>query len=97
METTGRKTGQPRRVPLARGPRDGASMTLISVHGRRADWVRNIEAEPKVRLRSGFRWRTGLATLTELTPHALARFNAMGRAFPLEGSPAVLVQVDLAP
>jgi hypothetical protein len=42
IETVGRRTGKQRRTPLARGPFDGDTAWLISVHGRHASWVKNL-------------------------------------------------------
>ncbi|MGK8554433.1 nitroreductase/quinone reductase family protein [Nocardia gipuzkoensis] len=53
LETTGRHSTQPRRIPLARGPMDGTVMSLISVHGTHADRVRNVQVDPRVRCGSG--------------------------------------------
>ncbi len=61
LETTGAKTGQPRRVPLT-GRADATGVWVISQHGRRAGWARNIAAHPKVRVRIGDQWRSGTAT-----------------------------------
>ncbi|WP_107659189.1 nitroreductase family deazaflavin-dependent oxidoreductase [Nocardia suismassiliense] len=60
LETTGAKTGQPRRVPVTVSI-DEQGAWLISQHGRRSGWARNIVADPKVRLRQGKRWYTGTA------------------------------------
>jgi len=62
LETTGRKSGQPRRTPVSKGL-DRATNTfwIVAEHGRRSAYVRNIEADPRVRLRIGRRWRTGTA------------------------------------
>jgi deazaflavin-dependent oxidoreductase (nitroreductase family) len=69
LETTGAKSGQPRRVPLA-GRADDNGVWVISQHGRRAGWAYNIAADPKVRVRvnsSGdYKWRTGTATFEPL-------------------------------
>jgi deazaflavin-dependent oxidoreductase (nitroreductase family) len=62
LETTGRKSGRPRRNPVTNGLDDGA-FWIVAEHGRRASYVRNIEADPHVRLRIGRRWRTGTARL----------------------------------
>ncbi|MFE3445048.1 nitroreductase family deazaflavin-dependent oxidoreductase [Nocardia sp. NPDC059180] len=98
IETTGRRSGLQRRKPLARGITDGTVMSLVSVHGRRADWVRNIEADSRVRLRTGLRWRTGIATIEPLTAQELARFNNYIRTaadrFAIDGTEQVLVRVD---
>jgi deazaflavin-dependent oxidoreductase (nitroreductase family) len=61
LETTGAKTGQPRRVPLT-GRADDAGVWVISQHGRRAGWAHNIAANPRVRVRIDDQWRTGIAT-----------------------------------
>jgi deazaflavin-dependent oxidoreductase (nitroreductase family) len=88
LETTGRKTGRPRRTPVGNGleddtltppaassrhrlaPRRSASppslhsastFWLVSEHGYASDYVRNIQANPRVRVKVGGRWRTGTA------------------------------------
>jgi deazaflavin-dependent oxidoreductase (nitroreductase family) len=61
LETIGRKSGEPRRVPLAGGA-DDTGVWVISQHGRRAGWAHNIAANPKVRVRINDQWRTGTAT-----------------------------------
>ena len=60
LETTGRKSGQPRRTPVGNGL-DGDTFWIVAEHGRRANYVRNIEANPRVRVNVGGRWRTGVA------------------------------------
>ena len=61
LETVGRKSGEPRRVPLA-GRTDDTGVWVISQHGRRAGWAYNIAANPRVRVRVDNQWRTGTAT-----------------------------------
>ena len=46
LETTGAKSGQPRRVPLT-GHADDGGVWVISQHGRRAGWAHNIAADPE--------------------------------------------------
>ena len=60
LETRGRKSGQPRRVPVGRAL-DGDTLWVVAEHGRKAVYVKNIEADPHVRVRVGTRWRPGLA------------------------------------
>jgi deazaflavin-dependent oxidoreductase (nitroreductase family) len=67
LETTGRRTGLPRRTPVCDGL-DGETFWLVAQRGREADWVRNIEANPRVRVKvSGLRarWRTGTAHILD--------------------------------
>ena len=61
LETIGRKSGEPRRVPLA-GRADDTGVWVISQHGRRAGWAYNIAANPNVRVRVNNQWRSGTAT-----------------------------------
>jgi len=60
LETTGAKSGQPRRVPLT-GRADDSGVWVVSQHGHRAGWAHNIAADPKVRVRVNNVWRTGTA------------------------------------
>ena len=60
LETTGAKSGQPRRVPLT-GRADDSGVWVVSQHGKRAGWAHNISADPKVRVRVNNEWRNGTA------------------------------------
>lgn len=60
LETTGRKSGLPRITPIG-GRKVGRTFWLVAAHGTRAAYVRNIEADPRVRLRLRTRWYTGTA------------------------------------
>ena len=59
LETTGRKTGEPRRTPVGKAL-DGDTLWVLAEH-RRGGYVRNIEANPRVRVRIGRTWRDGTA------------------------------------
>jgi deazaflavin-dependent oxidoreductase (nitroreductase family) len=50
LETTGRRTGLARRTPVCDGL-DGQTFWLIAQSGRHADWIQNIEADPRVRVK----------------------------------------------
>jgi deazaflavin-dependent oxidoreductase (nitroreductase family) len=52
LTTTGRRTGLPREIEIWHALLDGRYY-LISELRERADWVRNILAEPRVRFRVG--------------------------------------------
>jgi deazaflavin-dependent oxidoreductase (nitroreductase family) len=66
IETIGRKSGQPRQTPVGDG-RDGNTLWVVAEHGRRAGYVLNLIANPRVRVRvrQGRRmvWLTGTATI----------------------------------
>jgi deazaflavin-dependent oxidoreductase (nitroreductase family) len=96
IETVGRRTGQQRRTPLARGPLDGDTTWLISVHGRHASWVKNLEDSPTVRLRIKGRWRTGRASVVRYDPEIIRRFNRYARSGPVTvGFDPALIRIDL--
>ncbi|MEV6022496.1 nitroreductase family deazaflavin-dependent oxidoreductase [Streptomyces sp. NPDC052036] len=60
LETTGRVSGLPRRTPLG-GRRIGGSFWLVSEHGEKSQYIRNIQADPRVRVRIRGRWYAGTA------------------------------------
>ncbi|GAA2247507.1 MULTISPECIES: nitroreductase/quinone reductase family protein [Streptomyces] len=97
LETTGRVSGLPRRTPVG-GRRVGGSFWLVSEFGERSQYVRNIQADPRVRVRVRGRWHTGTARLLpDDDPLArlrtLPRFNSAAvRAF---GAGLLTVRVDL--
>ena len=62
LETTGRVSGQPRHTPIG-GRLDGDTFWFVSMHGDSSNYMRNIKADNKVRVRIGGRWRTGRANL----------------------------------
>jgi deazaflavin-dependent oxidoreductase (nitroreductase family) len=67
LETTGRRTGLPRRTAVCDGL-DGETFWLVAQRGRSPGWMRNIEADPRVRIRvSGLRtgWRAGTAHILD--------------------------------
>jgi deazaflavin-dependent oxidoreductase (nitroreductase family) len=61
LETIGRKTGQVRRVPVS-AQFDNNGAWVISQHGTRSGWGRNIADNPNIRMRQGNQWRAGVAT-----------------------------------
>lgn len=64
VETTGRKSGQTRRTVVGY-TRSGSTVWVVAEQGRHAGYVRNLEANPQVRLRLGGRWRPAIATLVD--------------------------------
>jgi deazaflavin-dependent oxidoreductase (nitroreductase family) len=57
LETRGRKTGKPRRTPVGDG-QSRKSVWLVAEHGMKAGYVRNVERDPRVRmkLREGLKY-----------------------------------------
>jgi deazaflavin-dependent oxidoreductase (nitroreductase family) len=97
LETTGRRSGQPRLTPVGKAL-DGDTLWVIAEHGRKAGYVLNIEANPRVRVRVGRRWRTGTARALpdddwRARQREMPRLN--GAMVRLMGSEPVTVRVDL--
>jgi deazaflavin-dependent oxidoreductase (nitroreductase family) len=100
LETHGRRTGLPRHTPVGNGL-SGDVFWLISAHGRQADYVRNIEAEPRVRVKVGRCWRAGTAVLLP-TDDPIARSRTLphrwdARLGRLIASEPLTVRIDLEP
>jgi deazaflavin-dependent oxidoreductase (nitroreductase family) len=99
LETTGRKSGQPRRTPVGRVI-EGDTVWIVAEHGRRAAYVRNIEADPRVRIKLGRRWRTGTAhPAPDDDPRARLREMPATHAATvrLMGTDLLAVRIDLDP
>lgn len=95
VETTGRCSGQPRRTPVGEG-RVGDRFWIVAEHGHDANYVRNLVANPqvRVRVRRGLRsqWVDGVARVLESDdPHA--RQRELCRWHPLRMFNAALVRV----
>ncbi|MBQ0998870.1 nitroreductase/quinone reductase family protein [Streptomyces nigra] len=97
LETTGRVSGLPRRTPVG-GRRVGNEFWLVSEFGDRSQYIRNIKADPRVRVRVKGRWHTGTAHLlpdddTTARLRALPRLNSA--AVRRIGVGQLTVRVDL--
>ncbi|MFI9383620.1 nitroreductase/quinone reductase family protein [Kutzneria sp. NPDC052558] len=60
LETTGRRSGLPRRTPIG-GRLVGRVFWLVSEYGEKSQYVRNIRADARVRVRIRGRWHAGVA------------------------------------
>jgi deazaflavin-dependent oxidoreductase (nitroreductase family) len=98
LETTGRKSGLPRRTPIG-GRRIGREFWFVSEYGEKSQYVRNIQAHPHVRVRIWGRWYDGTAHLLP-QDDARARLRALPRlnsaAVRAVGTNLLTVRVDLA-
>jgi len=95
LETRGRRSGRPRRVPVGNGRR-GQDFWIIAEHGYRAGYVRNLSHDPRVRvrLRIGlrYRWVDGIATVLP-DDDPLARQRRVIRWHPLRALNAMNVRL----
>ncbi len=80
---------------------DGDTFWLVAAHGTQADYVRNLQASPRVRVKAGGAWRAGTAVVLP-GDDALARSRtlpyqwdaAIGR---MMASAPLTIRVDLDP
>lgn len=99
LETRGRKTGLPRQTPVGNGL-DGDTFWIVTEHGPKAGYVRNIAADPRVRVFVEGRWRTGTAQALPYDDprerqRSLPALNA--RVVRLMGTDLMTVRIDLDP
>jgi deazaflavin-dependent oxidoreductase (nitroreductase family) len=98
LETTGRKSGLPRQVPVGNGLR-GSEFWIVTEHGYAADYVKNIQNNPRVRVKVGRGWREGTARLLP-DDDAAARLRFLKRPVNdalvrLVGTEHLTIRVDL--
>lgn len=98
LETTGRKSGKPRHTPLG-GSRVGDQFWFVSEFGEKSQYIRNIKANPHVRVRLRGRWHNGTAhLLPDDDPHerlrSLPQLNSFGVR--TAGTNLLTVRVDLS-
>jgi deazaflavin-dependent oxidoreductase (nitroreductase family) len=99
LETIGRKSGEPRRTPVSQGLERGTdTFWIVAEMGRQAGYVRNIEANPRVRIRLRRGWREGTAHLLDgedarARLGSISRLNAAGVR--TMGTSLLVVRVDL--
>jgi len=109
IETVGHASGTRRRTPVGNGL-VGDTFWLIAEHGHQASYVRNLEHDPRVRVkvRHGLRygWRTGTAqVVADDDPTARQRELSRGhpiraitaRAVRVMGTTLLTIRVDLDP
>ncbi len=98
LETRGRKTGLPRRVPVGNGLR-GSTFWIVTEHGYAADYVKNIQQHPRVRVKVGRRWYEGTAhVLPDDDPYQRLRWlrrPVNDTLLRLVGTQQLTIRVDL--
>jgi deazaflavin-dependent oxidoreductase (nitroreductase family) len=99
LETRGRTTGEPRTTPVGNGlEAEGHRFWIVAEHGLQSGYVKNIQADSRVRVKVGRRWRTGTAqVLVEDDPlrrqQSMPRRNA--RAVRRFGTDLLTIRIDL--
>jgi deazaflavin-dependent oxidoreductase (nitroreductase family) len=98
LETIGRKSGEPRQVPVGNGLR-GDDFWIVTEHGRHSAYVKNIEANPRVRVRLGRTWLRGTAHILE-DDDPYERLRWLGRAandtlLRMVGTEHLVIRIDL--
>ena len=100
IETTGRKSGEPRLNPVGNGLSDDRrTFWLVAEQGRHAQYVKNLMAEPRVRVRVGKDWFEGRAqVLADDDP--VARLKKIGGTVNglfvrMVGTDLLTVRIDL--
>jgi deazaflavin-dependent oxidoreductase (nitroreductase family) len=98
LETTGRKSGQKRVTPVGNGLR-GDVFWIVTEHGWASAYVKNIQADPRVRVKVGRRWRAGTAhILPDDDPYERMRMLDRGvndATVRLVGTEHLVIRVDL--
>lgn len=100
VETTGRRSGKRRRTVVGMNI-DGDTGWVVAEHGRQAGYVRNLEADPNVRVRVGRAWRPARARIVaEDDPQArLDTFSRPSHVAAVRrfGTDLMSVRFDLTP
>lgn len=100
VETTGRRSGRPRQIPVGGRLVGDRAYWLVAADGRHADYVRNILADPRVRVRVHGRWRAGVATILDDDPprRRLVKLNPFNSAFlAIAAKDPLTIRIDLLP
>jgi len=99
IETRGRRSGK-RRVNVVGMHVEGSTGWVVAEQGRHAGYVRNLEAQPDVRVCLARRWRAAHASLVP-DDDAEARLAAFSRSHAATvrrfGTQLLTVRFDLAP
>jgi deazaflavin-dependent oxidoreductase (nitroreductase family) len=98
LETIGRKSGQPRQTPVGNGLR-GEHFWIVTEHGYGSAYVKNIQANPRVRVNVRGEWRSGTAhILPDEDPYErmrLLRRHMNDTVVRAMGTEHLVIRVDL--
>ena len=97
IETVGRRSGLARQTPVG-GRLEGSTFWVVTEFGRASNYVRNVEANPRVRVQIKGRRHTGSAHLLP-EDDSRARLNQLPRlnslAVRLVGTDLLTMRIDL--
>ena len=99
VETSGRRTGRPRQTPVG-GRLCGDTFWLVVGDRSRSQYVKNIEADPTVRVRAHRHWYTGTAHVLvhDNARHRLMTMNPINSVFIwIAGTDLATIRIDLDP
>ncbi len=88
-----------RQIPVLNGLH-GDVFWIVAHHGRAAAYVKNLEADPRVRVKAGGQWRVGRATVLpdDNTWERLPAIHPRARATAKQmGTDLLTIRVDLDP
>lgn len=97
VETTGWRTGRKHQVPVGARLQDD-SVSFVAAHASKAHYIKNIQANPRVRVQIGRCWREGVAHLVpeDDAPRRAVRLNLLNGLFErLASSDLMTVRIDL--
>lgn len=98
LETVGRKSGRRRRTVVG-AHRAGAAFWVVAEQGHHAAYVRNLKANPKVRVRLGRKWHEATATVVEsddpVARLKLFRMPGHARTVKTFGTDLLSIRLDL--
>ncbi len=101
LETIGRQSGLPRQTPIGDGQDEKTNTFWIVAEDGAGAYVRNIQANPRVRVRYNGRWRAGTAHLMPeddpIKRLDLAYDKRTAGEVRLFGSSLLTVRIDLDP
>jgi deazaflavin-dependent oxidoreductase (nitroreductase family) len=87
LETTGRVTGKPHTIEIWYASRD-STLYILSGGGDRSDWVKNLQKNPRIRVRIDNQTFTGTASVIAGTDEDLiARETVVAKYYGWTGGP----------
>jgi deazaflavin-dependent oxidoreductase (nitroreductase family) len=97
IETVGRRSGLPRQTPVG-GRLEGSTFWVVTEFGRDSNYVRNMEANPRVRVQLKGQWHPGTAHLlpdddVKARLRRLPRLNSL--SVRMVGTDLMTVRIDL--